>query len=240
MEGDKGPAQSFGETTSVEAPRASALQSVVGVFANPRKAFEAMASKPRFLLPLIIMILAQAVFAVAIFQSGIVKDDALSKLEAKGKTQAEIEATEQFFDSPAAPVVGAVSGAVVTAFILLFNSALLLFIGNLMMGGRLTFKHYLSVATHSAVVGLVDLTVRAGLALGKGTLDVRLGLGNLFGEDPGYLGRFLDTLTNPLMLWPTAVSAVGVSVFAKKSFGFGVLVVLPVFLIGALLSGLQQ
>jgi hypothetical protein len=241
MEGDKGPAQSSGEATGVPAePPVSALNSIVGVFANPRKAFEAMAPKPRFLLPLILVILAQAVFAVAIFQSGIVKDDALSKLEAQGKTQAEVEATEQFFDSPAAPVVGGVSGSVVTAFVLLFNSALLLFVGNLMLGARLTFKHYLCVTTHSAVISLVDLAVRAGLALGKGTLDVRLGLGNLFGEDPGFLGRVLDTMTNPLMLWPTAVSAVGVSVFAKKSFGFGVQVVLPAFLIGALLSGLQR
>jgi hypothetical protein len=241
MEGDKGPAQNSGEAIGAPAESpVSALQSIVGVFANPRKAFESMASKPRFLISMILVIVAQAVFAVAIFQSGIVKDDALSKLEAQGKAPEVMEATEKFFDSPAAPVVGAVSGAVVTAFVLLFNSALFLFVGNLMLGARLTFKHYLCVATHSAVVSLVDLTVRAGLALGKGTLDVRLGLGNLFGEDPGFLGRVLDTMTNPLMLWSTAVSAVGVSVFAKKTFGFGVLVVLPAFLIGALLSGMQR
>jgi hypothetical protein len=42
------------------------------------------------------------------------------------------------------------------------------------------------------------------------------------------------------MLWSGAVSAVGVSVFAKKKFSFGVLVVLPAFLIGAVLSGISR
>jgi len=241
MEGEKNPALGSVESAQAPAvPSASALQSLVGVFGNPRKAFEGMAAKPSFLLPIILVVLAQAAFAVAIFQSGVVKSDTLAKLEAQGKAPEVVDATERFFDSPAAPIVGAVSGVVVTTFVLLFNSALLFFVGNLMLGARLRFQHYLCVTTYGAVISIVDLAVRAGLALGKGTLDVRLGLGNLFGDDPGFLGRFLDTLSNPLLLWPAAVSAVGVSVFAKKSFGFGVLVVLPAFLVGALLSGLQR
>jgi|SRR6267142_5630784 len=239
MEGESNPAPGSGGADR-ENPSISAFQSIIGVFTNPRKTFEGMAAKPHFLIPLILVVLAQAAFAVAIFESGVVKSDALSKLEAKGKPPEVVDATEKFFDSPAAPVIGAVTGAVVTVFVLLFNSAIFFFIGNLMMGARLTFQHYLCAATHSAVIALVDLAVRAGLALGKGTLDIRLGLGNIFGDDPGFLGRVLDTLSNPLMLWPTAVSAVGVAVFAKKSFGFGVLVVLPAFLVGAILSGMSR
>lgn len=241
MGGELNSAQGPGESTGEPAKAsASAIGSIIGVFANPRKAFEAMAAKPSFLLPMILVLVAQAAFAVVIFQSGIVKNDTLAKLEAQGKAPEVVEATEKFFDSPAAPIVGAVSGGVVTVFVLLFNSALLFFVGNLMLGARLRFPHYLCVTAHAAVISLVDLAVRASLALGKGTLDVRLGLGNLFGEDPGFLGRVLDTLSNPLMLWPTAVSAVGVSVLAKKSFGFGVLVVLPAFIVAALLSGTQR
>ena len=241
MEGDRNPAaESDGATAVQAAPSISAFQSIIGVFVNPRKTFEGMAAKPRFLIPLILVVVAQAAFAVAIFQSGIVKSDAIAKMEAKGKSPEMVEAMEKFFDSPAAPVIGATTAAVVTAFVLLFNSAILFFIGNLMLGARLRFQHYLCVATHAAVVALVDVGVKLGLALGKGTLDIRLGLGNLFGEDLGFLGRFLDTLSNPLMLWSCAVSAVGVSVFAKKSFSFGVLVVLPAFLIGAVLAGFSR
>lgn len=241
MEGEINPAPGSGDASGeLAAPSISAFQGIIGVFANPRKTFEGMAAKPRFLIPLILVVLAQAAFAVAIFQSGIVKSDAIAKMEAKGKPPEVIDAMEKFFDSPAAPVIGAVTGAVITTFVLLFNSAIFFFFGNLMLGARLTYRHYLCVATHSAVIGIVDLAVRAGLAIAKGTVDVRLGLGNLFGEDAGFLGRFLDTLTNPLMLWPTAVAAVGVAVFAKKSFSFGVLVALPALVIGALLSGMSR
>ncbi|HYR69667.1 MAG TPA: YIP1 family protein [Candidatus Dormibacteraeota bacterium] len=241
MEGERNPAPgSDGAKGEQGAASISALQSIIGVFANPRKTFEGMVAKPRFLIPLILVVLAQAAFAIAIFESGIVKSDAIAKMEAKGKPPEMVDAMEKFFDSPAAPIIGATTAVVVTAFVLLFNSAILFFIGNLMLGARLRFQHYLCVAAHAAVVGLVDVAVRLGLALEKGTLDVRLGLGNLFGEDPGFLGRFLDTLSNPLMLWSFAVSSVGVSVFAKKSFSFGVLVVLPAFLIGAVLSGISR
>jgi hypothetical protein len=198
-----------------------------------------MAARPRFLLPLVISLIAQTLFAVVIFQAGIVMNDALAKMEIQGKSPEVIAATEKFFDSPAAPVIGGISTFVVVSFVLIAFTALMFFMGNLMLGARLTFKHYFCVATHTAVLGLVDLAVRAVLAVSKGTMDVRLGLGNLFGDDIGFLGRFVDTISNPLLLWPTAVSALGISIFAKKGFGFGVLVVLPGFLLGALLAGMH-
>jgi len=240
MEGDKytppTSMESAGEST---APPVSPFQALVGVFFNPRKTFESLAAKPSFLLPLILLILAQAAFALVVFHSGAVKSDAIAKMEAQGKPPEVVAAMEKFFDSPAAPVIGAVSALVVVAFIVLVNAALVFFVGNLMLGARLTFKHYLCTTIFSGVVALVDLVARAALILTKGTMDVRLGLGNLLGDDPGYLGRLLDTVTNPLILWATAVSAIGVSVFAKKSFGFGVMAVLPGFLLMALMSGMH-
>jgi len=49
-----------------------------------------------------------------------------------------------------------------------------------------------------------------------------------------------DTATDPLLLWATAIEALGVSVMARKSFGFGVLAVLPGFLLLVSLSAFQQ
>ncbi|HKW50909.1 MAG TPA: hypothetical protein VJQ53_04180, partial [Candidatus Eisenbacteria bacterium] len=93
MEGDRNPAaESDGATAVQAAPSISAFQSIIGVFVNPRKTFEGMAAKPRFLIPLILVVVAQAAFAVAIFQSGIVKSDAIAKMEAKGKSPEMVEA----------------------------------------------------------------------------------------------------------------------------------------------------
>lgn len=217
----------------------SSLQAVFGVFLNPRRTFAAMAAKPRFLLPLVILVLTQLVFGVLITQSGAVKTDSVAKMEAKGAPAEQIAGMEKFFDSPAAPVVVATTGAVTVVFILLVSAALMLFMANLMLGARLTFKHYLSIAAYSSLIGIIDQIVQGGLAWSSGTLDVRLGLGNLLGEELGLLGRVVDTATNPVILWATAVSALGVGVLAKKGFGFGLATVLPGFVLGLLLSGMR-
>jgi hypothetical protein len=238
MEGGTNPG--LGSVESAEGPAApsiSAFQSLVGVFANPRKTFEAMAAKPRFLLPMVLVLLAHAAFVAVIVQSGVVRNDTLAKLEAQGKAPEVVEAMEKFFDSPAAMVIVPTTAVVVIAFVMLLYAALVFFLGNLMLGGRLTYKQYLSVVAHSTVLGLVGNAVRASLAVAKGTMDIRLGAGNLLGEDPSFLVRFVDSITNPLALWPAAVMALGVSVLAKKSFSFGVMAVLPAFLLISLIFG---
>ncbi len=222
-----------------ELPPISPLQAALGVFIQPRQTFERLREKPRFLMPLIVLIVAQIAFSVVLFRSGVIANDAVAKMEAQGKPPEQIEQVEKFFDSPAAPIIGAVSGAVAIVFILLVSSGFVFFMGNLMLGARLTFRHYLCITTYASLIGLVGQAVRAGLALSKGTMDVRLGLGNLFGDDIGYMGRVLDTMTDPLTLWAIAISALGVSVFAKKGFGFGVLAVLPGFVLTMLLAGMR-
>jgi hypothetical protein len=220
-------------------PERSALGRLFGIFVDPRGVFASMRARPRFLLPLLVFLAFQTVFAILIFQSGIARDEAVAQLEAKGKSPQQIEAIERFFDSPAAPIITTVSTVVAFGFGLLGGAALLFFMGNFMLGGRLTFRHYVSVVAFSWIVRLIDDAVRLALIVSRESLDVRLGLGNLFGEDIGYLGRVLDLATDPLLLWSAAVAAIGVSVFARKKFGFGVAAVLPGFVIGALIKAFR-
>jgi hypothetical protein len=226
-------------SAAVPVPQGSGPGTVLGVFFKPRQTFERLRENPRILLALVILVIAQIVFSVVVFRSGAVANDAIAKLEAQGKSPQEIERVETFFSSPAAPVIGAVSGAVVVVFVLLVSAGLMFFMGNLMLGARLTFKHYLCVAVAGGLIGLIGQAVRSGLALSKGTMDVRLGVGNLLGDELGYVGRVLDTVTDPLILWSVAITALGVSVFARKGFGFGVLAVLPGFVLSILLAGMR-
>jgi hypothetical protein len=228
-----------GAVADAPLPTISEPASLVGVFVNPRGTFTAMSSKPRFLLAAALVVVVQVVLSVLIFQSGAVKNDAVAKMEAKGTPQEQIDRMQTFFDSPAAPIIGATSGAVVIVILLLLNAGLMFFMGNLMLGAQLAFRHYFSVATYSFLIGIVDQGVRTALAWNKGTMDIRLGLGNLLGEDMGHLGHMLDTLTDPLVLWSVLVSAIGVSAYARKKLGFGILAVLPGFLVNVLLSGMR-
>jgi len=232
------PAPTGASDTEV-VPERSALGRLFGIFVDPRGVFASMRARPRFLLAFLVVLVFQTAFAILIFQTGIVRDTSVAQLEAKGKDPQQIEAMERFFDSPAAPIITTVSGDVAFGFGLLASAALLFFMGNFMLGGRLTFRHYVSVVAFSWVVSLVDHAVRLALILSRESLDVRLGLGNLFGEEIGFLGRAVDLATDPLFLWATAVAAIGVSVYARKGFGFGAAAVLPGFIIGILLQAIR-
>ena len=220
-------------------PKVNEFGTLLSIFFKPRETFAAMTEKPRFLIALIVVTLVMCAMTIPVFQSGIVRDETIAKMEAKGTPQPQIDATEQFFDSPAGVLMAAGGNIIGIPFVLLFSAALLFFMGNFMMGAKLRFPHYLSAACYGAVIGLIDHVVRMVLVITKESMDVRLGLGNLLGDDLPYFGRVLDSLTDPLLLWSMAITALGVAVYAKKGFGFGVLVSLPCVIITLLLSGMR-
>ena len=222
-----------------ETPPQSAIGSLVGVFANPKGTFQALSAKPRILAPILVVVVFQLIFGVVLAQSGVMKNDALARLEQKNAPQPQIDAVTKVMDSPVR-FVFVTFGPIILVFSLLVSAALLYFMANLMLGARLRYAHYLSVASYGAVVGIVDQVVRMGLALGRGTLQVHMGVGAFLGDELNMLLRVLDTATDPLLLWAVAIQALGVAVMARKGFGFGLIATLPGFLILVSLSALQR
>ncbi len=221
-----------GATPSISAPA-----SIVGIFVKPRATFEALASKPRVLVPLLLVVVLQLIFGIFIIRSGVALNDTVAKMEAKGESQETIEKVEQAFEHPGMQAVLLAGGPIVVTFILLLQAGLYFFMANLMLGARLTFRDYFCISTYTAVIGVVEQVVVTVLATSKGSLDIRLGAGALLGENPGYFGKVLNSMTDPFILWSTLIGALGVSVFAKKDLKFGVLAVLPAFLILVAMSG---
>jgi len=222
-----------------ESPEVSTLGTLVGVFTKPKATFQALSARPRVLAPILVLLVSQLVFGLVLAHSGILRNDTVAKLEAKNAPPEQIEAVSKVMEGPtkSALVIG---GPVVLLFSLLVTAGLLYFIANLMLGARLRFIHYLCIAAYGGVVGIVDQMTRMGIALGRGTLVVNLGIGAFMGEELSRLMHVADTATDPLLLWATAIEALGVSVMARKSFGFGVLAVLPGFLLLVSLSAFQQ
>jgi hypothetical protein len=220
-------------------PEVSTLGTLIGVFAKPKATFQALSARPRILAAILVLLVSQLVFGLVLAHSGILRNDTVAKLEAKNAPPEQIEAVSRVMEGPTkyAFVIG---GPVVLMFSLLVTAGLLYFIANLMLGARLRFIHYLCIAAYGGVVGIVDQMVRMGIALGRGTLLVNLGVGAFMGEELSRLMHVADTATDPLLLWATAIEALGVSVMARKSFGFGVIAVLPGFLLLVSLSAFQQ
>ena len=216
---------------------ANEFASLGSIFFKPRATFEAMAERPRFLLAMILVVVVLGALTIPMFQSGIILDQEIAKLEAKGAAQAEIDMMTKVLESQTGLIIGLVSTVVGVPFVLLVSAAITFFMGNFMLGGKIRFPHYVSATAYGAVIGLVDHALRTGLGIARSSMDVRLGLGNLFGEDLPYLGRVLDSMTDPFLLWASAIGALGVGVYAKKGFRFGVLASLPAWIIAILLSG---
>jgi hypothetical protein len=232
------PAPSGSGPGTPESP-VSAVASIVGIFTKPRATFESLVAKPKILAPMLLLVLLQLGFSYAVIRSGAVLNDTVTKMEAKGESAEKIAMVERVFNEPVPMTLSMVGGAIAVAFILLVSAGLMFFMGNLMLRATLTYRHYLCVASYAGVIGIADQAVRTLLAFQRETLDLRLGVGAFLGEDIGVLGRIVDTMTDPLLLWATAISALGVSVFARKPFGFGVLTVLPGFLLSIALSGMR-
>jgi hypothetical protein len=227
--GDIGPGVVPGE-------RPGALQSIVGAFIHPRRTFESMRDRPHFRLALVILLVIQTGIALALFRSGVIAEQTIAKMEEQGKDPRQIEAVSTFFEGTGGLLTTVVTAPFATAIGILCGAGLLFFMANLMMGARLRFAHYLSAAVYAGIVQLVDQGVRVALILVNRTFDVRLGLGVLFPDATGFPIRALDILTDPLFLWGNAVCAIGVSAYARRSFKFGVLAVIPGMLLALLLS----
>jgi hypothetical protein len=230
------PARVDDSPTGEPASDGSPLGRLFGVFLNPRRTFESMRERPRFLLPFILLLVVQTGIAFALFHSGVIAEQTVAKMEDQGKDERSIEAVQNFFEGPGGLITTVVTAPFATAIGVLAGSAVLFFMANLMLGARLRFRHYISAVAYAGVIQIVDQLVRVGLILHNRTFDVRLGLGNLFGDEGGFLVRALDIATDPLFLWGNAVCAIGVSTYAKKPFSFGVLSVLPGMLLAILLS----
>ena len=218
----------------------SAPATLIGIFTKPRTTFQALSARPRVLAPILLVLLFQLALGMVLAQSGVIKNDMVAQLEAKNTPPEQMDRAVGMMEGPAKYVI-ATFGPIAVVFSLLVAAALLYFMANLMLGAKLRYVHYLCIAAYGAVVGIPDQLVRTALAVSRGTLMVNLGIGAFLGGDEltGIM-RILDTATDPLLLWATAIEALGVAVMARKSFGFGVLVVLPGFVLLLLLSSLRH
>ena len=49
----------------------------------------------------------------------------------------------------------------------------------------------------------------------------------------------IETATDPFILWSTGIVALGIAVYARKKIAFGILAVLPMFVLGLILSAMR-
>src|SRR5690349_11427190 len=211
-------------------PPMGELGRLANVFVDPYAAFADIAARPRFWVPLILVMAMSLVFVTAIFQHVGAERMVRQALEASPRAQ-NLSAEErekaievQMKIVPVTMFAGAVLGP---PAMLLIVAGVMALVFKVMMGAAISFKQLFAIAAYSWLPGMVGGAAALAVLFLKSPDDFNLQNPTAFNP-----GAFLDaqstpkwlmslaTSTNLFTLWTIVLLAVGVSMAARK-VGFG-------------------
>lgn len=190
------------------------FQRVLGVFLSPGKVMDNLAAKPRVLFPILMMVLAPAVFVFS--RMDLLKQEMSRGMEEGMKQAPNAGAvTPEQLDWMINFMVGAFA-FILPIFLLLawvVGTAILFGIARLFKGGG-RFKQYLSVTGYGMTVTLLELAVIFLASVVGGTLQIQFSPAMFIPTVYGSFGwAFLKSLLSGLdlfALWYMVVVAIGV------------------------------
>ncbi|MFQ5771358.1 MAG: YIP1 family protein [bacterium] len=228
----------------VETPEMSAVQRVIGVFTSPAKTFASIAVKPSWLLPIIIYSVVNIVFIF--FAREIIVSETLTQQEERmvergmesGQIEQALSTTENVmkYTMP-------IFGVIVPIILILLVSAVFLFVGNVIMGGKASFKSIFSATAHSFLIGSLGALIMLPLILAKDTMQVSFSLASLMSEEARKTFLYQLLLKVDIFwIWWIAVYSIGLAMIYKmktQKMATAVVTVYAIYaVIASALSGL--
>lgn len=205
------------------APQPSLPQRVADVFFSPGKLFAgfAGAERPPWVGPVLVAALVTAIVSVAVvtmIPSERLAEFTLAQMRSAGmeNTPTLADMTAQMEMTKGLRMVTGLVGAVIWPFLrAALVAAVLLVLFTYLLGGDATFRQYLAVASHAALVGVLGLVILTALQLATGRLDVAVDLSVLA---PGVKGAPYAALKalSVFQLWTFAVLGIGVSAVNRR------------------------
>lgn len=123
--------------------------------------------------------------------------------------------------------------------ILFMQSGILLVAFTMLLGGEATYRQYLAIGAHAAVVGAVGQLATLPLIVQKGTAQASISLAALAGgaDTDSFLYNFLNTF-NVFLVWQVILLAVGVAAVNRRiSAGTALAVLFGIYTAIAVLVG---
>jgi len=200
------------------APGPSGAWLAFRVFDEPTKVFQHLAAAPRFLVPLVCLVVATAIFAFGV-PGDVLRDQTRDRLQSfveSGRIPAEQADTqiEQAASTRArALIFGAGAAGGIVALVIVAGVLALIF--GALSAEPLKFKREFSLVLHSNMVAIAGTVLLVLLMAFAGFRQSQISLGFLFGQDQSsYLYRFMNLIT-PFGLWNVYLLALGNSVMTK-------------------------
>jgi hypothetical protein len=194
------------------------LQKVIGVFISPAQTFAKIAANPTWIAPLVIISIVNLVF---IYVAGdVILNETLQQQEMKlverGADQEQIdqtvEATEKFMSGPFMKVWGVVVPMIILAII----AAVMMFVGNVILGGSATFKKVFAVTGWSWLILSLYGLIILPLVLTKETMQVNFSLATFISDESRntFLYQLLAKM-DLFYIWWIAVYSIGLAAIYK-------------------------
>jgi hypothetical protein len=187
------------------------------LFVDPRRTFASVGRNHEW----IVLWALVSVIAIGTYLpiKPIVRQDQIKNIEERlnenpqvtpEQRQEIVERVENQFDNPLFLLFVPVSHLVM----LFVVSGILLFIGNILLGGSIGFQKMLNAYAWTMMIAIPAGIVTVPMVLAKGSLDVSLGLGVLTSADTGAFVKSLLSSVEIFAVWQVWLSAVAVSVLA--------------------------
>lgn len=190
------------------------------IFANPQKTFLELDQRPKWLIPVIIIILISILITLATYP--IIIESQLEMFRNNPNISAEqFEIIQQRIEAggQAQKYIGLVMQVVgIFVFYYLLFAGIFYFVGSVILGGDCKYKKVLAVWAWSSLIGVAAAIVRVPLVFLKENIRISISPALLLPADS--LDSVLYTILSQFdffLIWQLAVFAFGFSIIYKMS-----------------------
>jgi hypothetical protein len=209
------------------------LQRFIGIFAAPMDTLKNIAARPEWIVPIIILILVSVV-GTRVMLPAILADSSgqIDKMIESGKLppeQAEQAIkTSQGFTRNFAPFMAGLSVPIVA----LLASAVLLFVGNIIMAGKANFQQMFSLYLWTGMVDLVGLILRIPLALQQNTTKIYFSPAAFLGPDTSETVLFkVFAFLDVFVLWRVVLVTLAFTALYRFALSKSLTVILALYVL---------
>lgn len=207
---------------------------IAGIFLDPHRTFVSLDKKPDFLIPLIIIAVFATLFTY--FAMPVISQFHMDEMM-KRMAESDISAEQMQKITEAGRTFGLVTPPIFVFIGAVIISGLLLFAGNIIIGGTQKFNKVLSIYSYSALIGVISYIVKLPLILSKNTLEVYTSPALFFPASTKDTMIFkIAALLDIFTIWQIIVISIGMGIIYKVTFQKSLSVVGTMFVIYAAVS----
>jgi hypothetical protein len=205
-------------------PSGSGLASrLLGVLFAPTQAFEAVASRPRSLGALLVVIVSLVALTTAFLSTqlgqDITLDQQVRQIESFGVTVTDQMYAQMESSMRLAPYFAGVSQLVFVPLVTALVAGLVLAVFTALLGGTASFKAVYAVVAHANIIAVVQQVFNLGLTYVRGELaGANLGVFAPMLEETSVGARLLGSIDLFGIWWLTTL-AIGIGVLYKRRTG---------------------